>query len=116
MNLRQQVEYRECYRCRGAGRVEKKERKPLRINCEYVGTIFTKNDKKIGRGDNKGELSYQLICEVNALGGKTEQIKMQVFSDAVDKRLFQAIQDGEYVDKKYLFYCNREGQYLRLLD
>ena len=73
---------------------------------EFTGWIVSKEQKKVY---DKGEWYFNPYFKLTIIKEKDQQkITLFVYSNLVSPNIFQTIQQGQYVDKRYLFFTEKK--------
>jgi len=77
---------------------------------ELIGEIRGKTQGKVYRGKTAGSIYYRLECQIENKDGIKE---IFAFRETIkDGAIWQSIQQCQYVDKRYLFFCiRRRGKF-----
>ena len=74
-------------------------------NQEFIGWIVSKEQKKVY---DKGEWYGNSFFKLTAIKEKDQQkLTLFVYSNLVSEEIFQTIQQSQYIDKRYLFFCEK---------
>ena len=81
---------------------------------ELIGEIRGKTQDKVYRGKQAGGVYYRLECQIENKDGIKE---IFAFRETIkDGAIWQSIQQSQYVDKRYLFFCIRRRGKFALTD
>ena len=79
------------------------------LSCERVGKIFTEKEKKKVR-DKKSNFKGNTYFKLRIFNEETKEAEaLFVYPNLVSKAIFQTIKSNKYVDKRYLFYCEKKN-------
>ncbi|KLL03624.1 MAG: hypothetical protein MRERV_36c004 [Mycoplasmataceae bacterium RV_VA103A] len=74
-------------------------------NQEFTGWIVDKEQKKVY---DKGEWYGNPYFKLTVIKEKDQQkLTLFVYCNLVSEEIFQTIQSSQYVDKRYLFFCEK---------
>ena len=72
---------------------------------EWIGEIITKKRKKVYK---ENEFQGNIIYKLKVVAEKEEKPRnLFVYPNLVSKEIFSTIEKGNYIFKKYLFFCER---------
>jgi hypothetical protein len=70
---------------------------------ELIGRVVEKKQEKVYSGIHQGKLYYRLEVKIE---NKPQVKTIFAYPDLVEKeQVWQDIEQANYVDKRYLFYC-----------
>ena len=74
-------------------------------NQEFTGWIVSKERKKVY---DKGEYYGNPYFKLTAIKEESnKKLTLFVYSNLVSKKIFQTIEQSQYIDKRYLFFCEK---------
>lgn len=73
---------------------------------ELIGKIISKESRKIYNKSSpyKGNITYKLTIT----NDKNQEDFVFVYPNLVSPTTFQTIEESHYIDKKYLFFCEKK--------
>ncbi|WNE40578.1 MAG: hypothetical protein mread185_000035 [Mycoplasmataceae bacterium] len=83
------------------------------FSCERTGQILSKEKRKVY--DKKSEFYGNDYFKLEiALENKDREKILFVYANRVSKKIFETIEQSNYIDKRYLFFCEQRKRGLVL--
>jgi hypothetical protein len=86
---------------------------------ELPGQILAKTQRRHYQGQFKGQPCYELLVKIRPSSAKPpffNNFIRAVRTKILDDNIWNDICEANYADKKYLFFCHKDGQIYKLVD